>query len=147
MKNNLTTNDPIGWYECRFLKNPPEFRVARWWDGSHLFSTPHYSNTSCDSREYTEFVPLLATDGDDEPDTRTNRDKASAIVSWLGDQKYGGAPLLHAIVCCDYASQQHLIDAVARIIQDGTVYCHECSKAGSADRAIYHEPPICKQGI
>jgi hypothetical protein len=25
-------------------------------------------------------------------------------------------------------------------------YCHECSKAGGADRPIYHEPPMCKNG-
>lgn len=24
------------------------------------------------------------------------------------------------------------------------VYCHECSKAGGAERAIYHLPPACK---
>ena len=23
------------------------------------------------------------------------------------------------------------------------VYCHECSKAGGAERAIYHLPPVC----
>lgn len=23
------------------------------------------------------------------------------------------------------------------------VYCHECSKAGGAERPIYHEPPAC----
>lgn len=59
MKNNLTTSDSIGWYECRFLRNPPDYRVVRWWDGNHLFSTPHYSNTTCDVREYTEFVALI----------------------------------------------------------------------------------------
>ena len=24
-----------------------------------------------------------------------------------------------------------------------TVYCHECSKAGGAERPIYHLPPVC----
>ena len=26
---------------------------------------------------------------------------------------------------------------------EGTVYCHECSKAGGGERPIYHAPPIC----
>ena len=25
------------------------------------------------------------------------------------------------------------------------VYCHPCSVAGGADRAIYHEPPACPE--
>jgi hypothetical protein len=31
----------------------------------------------------------------------------------------------------------------ARVAEGEAVYCHECSKAGGADRAIYHEPPAC----
>ena len=24
------------------------------------------------------------------------------------------------------------------------IYCHKCSEAGGAERAIYHAPPVCK---
>lgn len=57
MKNNLTTDDQAGWYECRFLRNPPDCRVVRWWSGKVLHHTKH-ETTPCDSREYTEFVAL-----------------------------------------------------------------------------------------
>ena len=33
--------------------------------------------------------------------------------------------------------------AVAEVVE---VYCHECSKAGGAERAIYHAAPACKCG-
>lgn len=29
--------------------------------------------------------------------------------------------------------------------EDTTIYCHECSIAGGADRPVYHEPPACEQ--
>jgi hypothetical protein len=44
----------------------------------------------------------------------TNREKAEKIVNWMADQKYQGEELLHAIICCDYASKMHFIDAVAK---------------------------------
>lgn len=28
-------------------------------------------------------------------------------------------------------------------VEPHVVYCHECSKAGGADRAIHHAPPAC----
>ncbi len=83
------------------------------------------------------------SDDDDLPKLTPN-ETATAIVEWLSEQKFQGEPLMHAIVCCDYASQRHLIDAIERIIKDGTVYCHGCSVACGADLPIYHMMPVCK---
>jgi hypothetical protein len=47
-----------GWYECRFLRNPPDFRVARWWNGKRLSSVPRDSDTPLNVGEYTDFVFL-----------------------------------------------------------------------------------------
>lgn len=30
-----------------------------------------------------------------------------------------------------------------QILKNPEEYCHECSKSGGAERAIYHTPPIC----
>jgi hypothetical protein len=47
-----------GWSECRFLRNPPDFRVARWWNGKRLSSVPRDSDTPLNVGEYTDFVFL-----------------------------------------------------------------------------------------
>lgn len=82
---------------------------------------------------------------DDFEDNRTPREVAEQLVNWLSDQKHGSEHILHPSVCVDFAGRTRFINAIARIIEDGTVYCHGCSEAGGADRAIYHSPPECKR--
>lgn len=42
--------------------------------------------------------------------------KATEIVEWLTKQTYQGKEILHAVVCCDHASRQHFIEAIAEIL-------------------------------
>lgn len=53
----------VGWYECRFIRNSPDARVARYWDGKQLRFTPS-DKTGCAVAEYVDFRgPLI----DDHP--------------------------------------------------------------------------------
>jgi len=47
---------------------------------------------------------------------------AEAVLDYLSDQTYQGEPILHAIVCCDFVSRQHMIDALTRVIE--SKLCH-----------------------
>src|SRR5688572_28569896 len=48
-----------GWYECRFLRNPPDWLIVRWWSGRALYHTRRESD-AVDLREYTDFIgPLV----------------------------------------------------------------------------------------
>lgn len=86
----------------------------------------------------------MSFNDDGDPVRPEPKEASELIVKWLMVQKYDGQDILHAAVCCDYAGMCHLTKAIERILTDGTVYCHSCSLAGGADRAIYHEPPACK---
>lgn len=43
-KPTLTADDPIGWYECRYVFESPDDRVARYWDGERLRLNPRNSS-------------------------------------------------------------------------------------------------------
>ena len=42
---------------------------------------------------------------------------ATLVVDWMSDQKYCGEEILHAVVCCDFASRTKFIMALARKIE------------------------------
>lgn len=42
---------------------------------------------------------------------------AEKVLSYLADQTYQEEPLLHAIICCDWASRQHMIEALIKVIE------------------------------
>lgn len=70
---------------------------ARWWNTTSARATTAETALR-DAREFE------------------TRGLAEKIVDWLSDQKYQGEEILHAIVCCDYASRHNLITSVARLI-------------------------------
>lgn len=45
------------------------------------------------------------------------KDLVNCVLDFLADQTYQGEPVLHAIIACDFASRQHMVDALARVIE------------------------------
>src|SRR5687768_12677754 len=70
----LDSDCPAAWYECRFIRNGPDSRVARWWNGRELCSTSQPRHVGdCYMVEYTDFIgplvvpapaPAAAVEGD-----------------------------------------------------------------------------------
>lgn len=78
----------------------------------------------------------MSFDDEGDPVRPEPKEAAELIVNWLSSQQLDALD--------DVDSREILVNGIERILTDGTAYCHQCSLAGGADRAIYHEPPICK---
>ena len=58
-----------------------------------------------------------ATTASDAPGKALDEAIAEAVLDFLAGQTYGGESILQDVIACDYASRQHMIAALSRVIR------------------------------
>ena len=58
------------------------------------------------------------------------------VLEFIND----GYDLTNGHAVCHKLDMHYL---VSRSNKSKMIYCHECSKAGGADKPVYHLPPVC----